>query len=208
MEAVKQTNGAYVMIPSTPAGILTGQQLSKIAELVNEGAGLAKLTSGQRIAIVTTEDKIDSVREGLASVGLTLGPLGNVIRNVKGCAGLLCDFGNQDVVKHSIELDGVFSGKEMPFAVKIGISGCARNCVEVKSKDIGFLATPSGYKVFIGGQGGGAQALGNLLIENVQPEEMNKVVSQVLKVYVENAKGKERLVKTVQRIGLEAFKIV
>ena len=208
MEAIKQTNGAYVMIPSTPAGILTGQQLSKIAELVNEGAGLAKLTTGQRIAIVTTEDKIDSVRQGLASVGLTMGPLGDVVRNVKGCPGLLCNWGNQDVLKHSMELDGVFSGKEMPFALKISVSGCSRNCMEVKSQDIGFMGTPSGYKVFIGGKGGGTQALGNLLIENVQPEEMNEVVSQIIKVYLENAKGRERLTKTVQRIGLESFKIV
>jgi hypothetical protein len=40
-------------------------------------------------------------------------------------------------------------------------------------------------------QGGGTQALGNLLIENVQPEEMNEVVSQIIKVYLETLKGEK-----------------
>jgi len=73
---IKQTNDAYVIIPSTPAGLVTGEQLAKIAQLVNESAGLAKFTTGQRIAIITTEDKIDAVRSGLESVGLKIGPAG------------------------------------------------------------------------------------------------------------------------------------
>lgn len=209
MEAiVKQTNDAYVIIPSTPAGLLTGQQLSKIAELVNEGAGLAKLTTGQRIGIITTEDKIESVRQGLDSVGLKIGPVGDVVRNVKGCPGLLCKWAKQDALKHAIEVDGVFSGKEMPYALKISVSGCPKNCMEVQCHDIGFMGTPSGYKVFIGGKGGGNQVLGNLLIETVQPEKMNEVISRIIKVYLENAKGREKLTNVVERIGLVAFKTV
>lgn len=207
MEAiVKQTNGAYVIIPSTPAGLLTGLQLLKIAELVNEGAGLAKLTTAQRIGIVTTEDKIESVRQGLESVGLKIGPVGDVVRNVKGCAGALCNWAKQDALKHAIEIDGSFSGKDMPFAFKISVSGCPKNCMEAKSQDIGFLGTPSGYKVFIGGKGGGNQALGNLLAEGVQPEEMKGIVAKVIDVYTENAQGREKLTKVIERIGLESFK--
>lgn len=205
---VKQTNGAYVILPATPAGIITGPQLMKIAELVNEGAGLAKITTAQRIGIVTTEDKIESVREGLASVGLKIGPVGNVVRNVKGCPGTLCNFTKHDVLKHAMDIDNAFAGQEMPFSVKISVSGCPMNCMETRSQDIGFMGTTSGYRVYIGGKGGGTQALGNLLMENVQPEEMNKVVAQIIKVYLENGKSKERLSKVVDRIGLEAFKTV
>ncbi len=54
---ITQTNGTYAIVPSTPAGIITGEQLAKIAELVKAGAGVAKFTTGQRIAILTTQDK-------------------------------------------------------------------------------------------------------------------------------------------------------
>lgn len=207
MEAiVKQTNGAYVIIPSTPAGLLTGEQLAKIAELVNQGAGLAKLTTAQRIGIVTTEDKIESVRQGLESVGLKIGPVGNVVRNVKGCAGALCFKSNQDALKHAVELDPKVSGQETPFAFKISLSGCGKNCMEVRSADLGFLGTPKGYKVYIGGRGGGQQQLGELIAEEVQPEELESWAKHVIEIYKKEAKPKERLCSLIKRIGLAPFK--
>lgn len=207
MEAiVKQTNGAFVIIPATPAGLVTGEQLLKIAQLVNEGAGLAKFTTGQRVAIITTEDKIDSVRQGLESVGLKIGPVGDVVRNVKGCTGSLCKWAKQDALKHAIELDGAFAGREMPFALKISVSGCPKNCMEARCNDIGFLGTPSGYKLYIGGKGGGKQELGQLLAEGVVPEDMKGLVSHIIDVYLQNAVGREKLTTVIQRAGLDTFK--
>lgn len=203
---IKQTNGAYVVIPSTPAGLITGEQLTKIAELVNQGAGLAKLTTGQRIAVVTTEDKIDDVRKGFESVGLKLGPAGATVRNVKACPGALCEYAKQDALKHGTELDNKFSGKEMPNSVKIGVSGCSRNCAEAKSQDIGFVGTSKGYKLFIGGKGGGNQTLGELLAEEIQPEEMADYVAHITEVYQDTVKGKERLSGVIKRAGIDAFK--
>lgn len=207
MEAViKQTNGAYVICPSTPAGLVTGEQLTKIAELVNEGAGLAKLTTGQRIAIVTTGDKLDDVRKGLESVGLRIGPAGATVRNVKGCPGTLCEYAKQDAMKHAIEIDNQFSGKEMPNGLKIGVSGCPRNCSEARSQDIGFVATPKGYKLYIGGKAGGDQSLGELLDEGVQPEEVIGYVGHIINTYLKEAKGKERIGRTVGRLGIDSFR--
>jgi len=207
MEAIiKQSNGAYVVVPSTPAGLLTGEQLTKIAELVNRGAGLAKLTTGQRIGIVTTEDKIEDVRNGLESVGLKIGPAGATVRNVKGCPGALCEYAKQDALKHAIEIDNRFSGKETPNGLKIGVSGCPRNCSEAKSQDIGFVAAQKGYKLYIGGKGGGNQSLGELLADEIQPEEMAEHVSHIIDIYLKEAKGRERLSNTVKRLGIDAFK--
>jgi len=207
MEAVvKQANGAYVIIPSTPAGLVTGEQLTKIAELVNKGAGLAKFTTGQRIAIVTTEDKIDEVKEGLKSVGLKIGPAGATVRNVKGCPGELCEYAKQDALKHAIEIDNKFFGREMPNALKIGVSGCTRNCSEAKSQDIGLVGTPKGYRIFIGGKGGGNQSLGELLAEGVQPDELVDYVDHIINVYLKEATGKDRITHVVKKLGIDAFK--
>ena len=42
---IKQTNGTTAVAVATPAGLVTGEQLAKIAELVKQGAGLAKFTT-------------------------------------------------------------------------------------------------------------------------------------------------------------------
>lgn len=207
MEAiVKQTNGAYVIIPATPAGLLTADQLAVIAGLAKKGAGLAKLTTAQRIGIVTTEDQIENVRQELASVGLKIGPVGDVVRNVKACPGALCPKARQDALKHALELDPKVSGQEMPFAFKISISGCPNNCMEVRSADLGFLGTPSGYQVFLGGRGGGTQLLGEKVAEGVPPEDILPWVQHVMAVYKEKAAKRERLCSVIKRVGVEPFK--
>lgn len=204
---IRQTNGTVIVLPATPGGLVNAQQLTKIAQLVTEGAGLAKFTTGQRVAIFTTEDKIESVRAGLAEVGLTVGPAGNTVRSVKACTGDFCQWALQDTLTHGIELDGRFSGLPLPFAFKIGVSGCGRNCMEVQSQDLGLAATLNGYNIYIGGKGGGKPVHGQLLAQDVPYEEVSGYIDHVIQVYNANAGPKERLNKVLARMGLEPFKL-
>lgn len=202
---IKQTNGTYALVPATPAGIVTGEQLAKIAELVKEGAGVAKITTGQRIVILTSRDKIAKVKEGLAEVGLEPGPLGDTVRNVKGCAGKLCKYNNIDALQDALELDKAVAGRPMPAALKIAVSGCPKNCMEAQSNDIGLIGLPKGYDVYIGGRGGRKQALGQLLCQNVQSEELLPLVEKIIARYLEVGKKRERLSRVVELHGLEPF---
>lgn len=204
---IRQTNGMFVVLPATPGGLVNAHQLSKIAQLVSEGAGVAKFTTGQRVAIFTTEDKIESVRAGLAEVGLKVGPAGNTVRSVKACAGDFCQWALQDALTHGIELDGRFSGLPLPFAFKIGVSGCGRNCMEVQSQDLGLAATLNGYNIYLGGKGGGKPVHGQLLARDVPYEEVSGYIDHVIEVYKANAGLKERLNKVLARIGLDPFKV-
>lgn len=203
---IKQTNGVMAMAVATPAGLVTGDQLAKIAELVKEGAGVAKFSTGQRIVILTPPDKVQSVKEGLAEVGLSVGPAGETVRNVKGCAGKLCKFANQDALQDAIALDKIFAGREMPSALKIGVSGCPKNCMEALSNDIGFIGLPKGYQVYVGGRGGRNQALGQMIRDNVQPGELPAVVEEIINKYLGAAKWRERISHVVEKQGLEVFK--
>ena len=203
---IKQTNGTMAVAVGTPAGVVTGEQLAKIAELVKEGAGVAKFTTGQRIVILTSADKVQAVRDGLAEVGLKIGPAGKTIRNVKGCAGSLCRYSVQDGMKDAMALDKIFAGRSMPAALKIAVSGCPRNCMESQSNDIGFVGTPSGYKVYVGGRGGRKQVLGQMIKEGVKPEEMPALVEEIINKYLSSTNGKERISHVVQRLGAEIFK--
>ncbi len=202
---IKQTNGTMAIAVATPAGVVTGDQLAKIAELVKQGAGIAKFSTGQRIVILTTPDKVQSVRDGLDEVGLSIGPAGESIRNVKGCAGKLCKYANQDVLQDAVALDKVFAGRRLPAALKIALSGCPKNCMEALSNDIGFIGLPDGYQVYIGGRGGRRQALGQLYRDNVKSEELQSVVEEIINKYLAAGKWRERISHVVEKNGMEVF---
>jgi NAD(P)H-nitrite reductase large subunit len=205
-EAVlKQTNGTFAVIPATPAGVVTGDQLAKIAELVREGAGIAKFTTGQRIVILTSSDKVQSVKDGLKEVGLEVGPVGATIRNVKGCAGRLCKYHCQDALGDAMELDKLVAGRVMPAPLKVSLSGCRKNCLEARSNDIGFIGLPNGYQVYVGGKGG-RQMLGQLVREEVKSEDLPAVLEDILAKYLEVARTRERVSRVVELHGLDRFK--
>ena len=203
---IKQTNKTMAVVAGTPGGLVTGEQLAKIAELVKQGAGLAKFTTAQRIVILTTAEQVPAVRDGLAEVGLKIGPGGKTIRNVKGCAGSLCKYALQDGLKDALALDKIFAGRDMPGALKIAVCGCTKNCMECQSNDIGIMGTLDGYRVFIGGRGGRKQVLGQVLKEGVNPEELPALVEEIIAKYLAATKGRERISHVVQRLGIEAFK--
>lgn len=203
---LKQTNGTMAMAVATPAGVITGDQLAKIAELVKEGANIAKFSTGQRIVILTNPDKVQSVKDGLAEVGLFVGPAGETVRNVKGCAGKLCKYANQDGLADAIALDKIYAGREMPSALKIGVSGCPKNCMEALSNDIGFIGLPDGYQVYVGGRGGRHQALGQLIRDKVKPEELPAVVEDIINKYLAVAKWRQRISHVVEKEGIGVFK--
>jgi len=202
---IKQTDGTIAVSAATPTGMVTGEQLAKISELVNKGKGIAKLTTAQSIMIFTSPDQVQSVKDGLAEVGLGIRPNGYTIRNIKACCGKLCNYTNQDTLNDAIALDRAFAGREMPNKVKISISGCPKNCMEALSNDIGFIGIPGGYQLYIGGRGGRRQALG-LLMSEIKQEEMASAIEKILDKYVIAGKFRERISHVIEKQGLDVFK--
>jgi len=202
---IKQTDGSFAVSAATPAGMVTSEQLIKIAELVKQGKGIAKLTTAQSIMIFTSQDKVQSVKSSLAEVGLGLRPDGYTIRNIKACCGKLCKYTNQDTIKDALALNQIFAGRETPNKVKIAISGCPKNCMEALSNDIGFIGIPEGYQLYLGGRGGRRQVLGHLMRE-IKPEEMSSVIEGVIEKYMTAGKFRERISHVIEKQGLEVFK--
>jgi NAD(P)H-nitrite reductase large subunit len=109
-------------------------------------------------------------------------------------------------LQDALALDKIFAGRSMPAALKIAVSGCPRNCMESQSNDIGFVGTPSGYKVYVGGRGGRKQVLGQLIREGVKPEDLPALVEEIIAKYLSATKGKERISHVVEKQGVEIFK--
>jgi len=82
---------------------------------------------------------------------------------------------------------------KLPSKFKIGISGCMNSCSEVAVKDMGFMGTPKGFTVMIGGNAGIRPRIGNVLIEHIKPEEVLPIAEKIVEYYKTNAKNYERM---------------
>ena len=54
----------------------------------------------------------------------------------------------------AIQLELRYRGLRAPHKIKLGVSGCARECAEARSKDVGVIATENGWNLYVGGNGG------------------------------------------------------
>ena len=199
----------YAISPHVPAGLITSNQLRKLADVADKyNVSAIKITAAQRIALVgLKEEDIDSVWNDL---GMKPGAaIGLCVRSIKTCPGTtFCKRGFRDSVKMGLALDDRYHGMNLPNKLKIGVSGCPNSCSDNHTRDIGLMGMPKGWTIFAGGKGGTMPRLGNRLIMNVPDDKVLEMVDKIVKVYAENASGKERLGAYIDRIGLDEFKSI
>lgn len=199
----------YAIAPHVPAGLITSNQLRKLADVADKyNVSAIKITAAQRIALVgLKEEDIDSVWNDL---GMKPGAaIGLCVRSIKTCPGTtFCKREFRDSVKMGLALDDRYHGMNLPNKLKIGVSGCPNSCSDNHTRDIGLMGMPKGWTIFAGGKGGTMPRLGNRLIMNVPDDKVLEMVDKIVKVYAENASGKERLGAYIDRIGLDEFKSI
>jgi len=201
---LKQTNGTFATLVNLPAGLLTGEQIEKIAEVTKNGSGLAKLTHAQRIVLLLKPEQVATVAEDLASVDLRVGVLHSGIRNIRGCCGSLCQFSQGvDGLTKAIEIDKALYGRPMKFDVKIAVSDCMRNCMESYCVDIGLIGSSGKYSVFVGGAASSIHYKALKLASNIVPDDVVDTIEKILQWYENNANDGERLHKTLIRMGMD-----
>ena len=202
-----QKDGTFSVVPRMYGGVTTPAELRKIAEVAERhSVPLVKLTGGQRIALIGV------AREELEDIWGELDmPSGHAyaksVRTVKTCVGeRLCRYGTQDAIGLGVELEKKLAGIPMPAKVKLGVSGCPRNCAESGVKDIGVVGVAGGWEVYAGGCGGievkAAQRIGAFK----NGAEVIEAVSALLQLYREDALYGERTFKWIVRRGVENIK--
>src|SRR3546814_13362216 len=73
---------------------------------------------------------------------------GKSLRTVKSCVGSTwCRYGVQDSVGMAVQLELRYRGLRAPHKLKLGVSGCARECAEARSQDVGVIATEQGWNM-------------------------------------------------------------
>ena len=203
---IQRDKETYAVAPHLPCGVVTPAILRKLADAAEKFQCAAlKCTSAERIALVgIREEDVDAVWQEL---GMSPGAaVGLCVRSVKACPGTtFCKRGQQDSLGVGMKLDAEYHGMELPGKLKIGVSGCPNQCAETCIKDIGLVGKSKGWTVLVGGNGGGRPRLARALADGLDDDQALALVERIIAFYRDSAKAKERLGRTLERLGFDAL---
>ena len=197
----------YGIVPRTPVGLLTPDNLEALARVArNYDVPLIKITSGQRLALLGL--KKEDVDPAWQELNMDVGKaLELCLHYVQACPGtVFCKFGIQDSLGLGREMEEFFADMDLPAKLKIGVSGCPFCCGESFVRDIGIYGKKTGWTFIIGGSSGRRPRIGDVLAENLAKEEVFDLTRRSLEYYRANSKGKQRMARFIERIGIENFK--
>jgi nitrite reductase (NADH) large subunit len=205
-----QKDGTYSVVPRMWGGLTTPAELRAIADVAEDFAiPTVKVTGGQRIDLLgVKKDDLPAVWARLNAAGMVSGhAYGKALRTVKTCVGSdWCRFGTQDSTGLGVRIEKFMWGSWTPAKVKMGVSGCPRNCAEATCKDVGVICVDSGFEIHIGGAAG-LEIRGTEIAAKVVTEaEAIEAVVAVVQLYREQGFYLERIYKWMNRVGLEAIK--
>jgi nitrite reductase (NADH) large subunit len=208
-----QKNGSYSVVPRIPGGEITPERLLVIAEVARDFGLYTKITGGQRIDLFGARvEQLPLIWKRLVDAGFESGhAYGKAVRTVKSCVGSTwCRYGVQDSVSLAIELELRYRGLRAPHKIKAAVSGCARECAEAQSKDVGIIATEHGWNLYVGGNGGFRPRHADLLLTDVDTPRLIRTVDRFLMFYVRTADRLERTASWVAALdgGIDYLRAV
>ncbi|WP_032407019.1 nitrite reductase large subunit NirB [Rhodococcoides fascians] len=208
-----QKNGTYSVVPRMPGGECTPEQLIVIGEVARDFGLYTKVTGGQRIDMFGARvEQLPEIWKRLVDAGMESGQAyGKSLRTVKSCVGSSwCRYGVQDSVGMAVDLENRYRGLRSPHKIKFGVSGCARECAEARSKDVGIIATEGGWNLYVGGNGGQSPKHAQLLASNLDDATLVSYIDRYLMFYVRTADRLQRTAPWLESLdgGLDHLKAV
>ncbi|MDQ4051151.1 MAG: nitrite reductase large subunit NirB [Actinomycetota bacterium] len=208
-----QRNGTYSVVPRIPGGEITPDKLIVIGEVARDFGLYTKITGGQRIDLFGARmEQLPAIWRRLVDAGFESGhAYGKALRTVKSCVGSTwCRYGVQDSVGLAIMLELRYRGLRSPHKLKGGVSGCARECAEARSKDFGVIATEKGWNLYVGGNGGATPAHARLLAGDLDTATLVSYLDRFLMYYIRTADRLQRTAPWVDSLegGLDRVREV
>ncbi|GLB84946.1 nitrite reductase large subunit NirB [Mycobacterium kiyosense] len=201
-----QKNGSYSVVPRVPGGDIKPEHLILIGQIAQDFGLYTKITGGQRIDMFGARvDQLPAIWKRLVDAGMESGhAYGKALRTVKSCVGSdWCRYGQQDSVQLAIDLELRYRGLRAPHKIKLGVSGCARECAEARSKDVGVIATEKGWNLYVGGNGGMTPKHAQLMASDLDTETLVRYVDRFLMYYIRTADRLQRTAPWLESLGLE-----
>nr|WP_068204628.1 nitrite reductase large subunit NirB [Isoptericola dokdonensis] len=213
MLANMQKDGTYSVVPRMPGGEVTPEGLIVVGQVAKDFGLYTKITGGQRIDMFGARvEQLPLIWRRLVDAGFESGhAYGKSLRTVKSCVGSTwCRYGVQDSVGMAVELELRYRGLRSPHKLKMGVSGCARECAEARGKDVGVIATDKGWNLYVGGNGGQTPKHALLIAEDLDSATLLRTIDRFLMLYVRTADRLQRTAPWVEEYegGLEAIRQV
>jgi nitrite reductase (NADH) large subunit len=190
-----QRNGTYSVVPRVPGGEITPDQLVALGRIASDFGLYCKITGGQRIDLLGARlEQLPAIWQRVLDAGMESGhAYGKAVRTVKSCVGeTWCRYGVQDSVSMAIRLEQRYRGLRAPHKLKLAVSGCARECAEAQSKDVGVIATDRGWNLYVAGNGGKTPRHADLLATDLDDEALVRAIDRFLAYYVRTADRLQR----------------
>jgi nitrite reductase (NADH) large subunit len=208
-----QRNGTYSVVPRIPGGEITPEGLIVIGEVARDFGLYTKITGGQRIDLFGARvEQLPAIWRRLVAAGFESGhAYGKALRTVKSCVGTTwCRYGQQDSVGLAVALELRYRGLRAPHKIKSGVSGCARECAEARSKDFGVIATETGWNLYVGGNGGFTPRHAELLASDVDTDTLIALIDRFLMFYIRTADRLQRTAAWIEAMdgGLDHLRAV
>jgi nitrite reductase (NADH) large subunit len=202
-----QKDGTYSVVPRMWGGVTSAAELRAIADAADKYAvPMIKVTGGQRIDLLgIRKEDLPGIWSDFNAAGMVSGhAYAKGLRTVKTCVGSdFCRFGTQDSTGLGIRLEKLLWGSWTPAKVKLGVSGCPRNCAEATCKDVGVVCVDSGYEIGVAGAAGMDVKETEFLCKATTEDEAMEVIAAFVQLYRENARYLHRIYKWVARVGLD-----
>ncbi|WP_312858249.1 nitrite reductase large subunit NirB [Pseudonocardia pini] len=208
-----QRNGTYSVVPRIAGGEITPEGLIVIGQVAQDFGLYTKITGGQRIDMFGARvEQLPAIWKRLVDAGFESGhAYGKSLRTVKSCVGSSwCRYGVQDSVGMAVLLELRYRGLRSPHKLKSGVSGCARECAEARSKDFGVIATDKGWNLYVGGNGGATPKHAQLIVQDVDQETLIRTIDRFLIFYIRTADRLQRTAPWLEELegGLDHLREV
>ncbi len=190
-----QRNGTYSVIPRVPGGEITPDQLIALGQIAKDFELYIKITGGQRIDLLGARmHDLPGIWKRVIDAGMESGhAYGKALRTVKSCVGSVwCRYGVQDSVGMAIRIEERYRGLRSPHKIKMGVSGCTRECAEAQSKDVGVIATENGWNLYVAGNGGRSPRHADLFASDIDDETLIRTIDRFLMYYIRTADRLQR----------------
>ncbi|WP_226344602.1 nitrite reductase large subunit NirB [Agilicoccus flavus] len=198
-----QKDGTYSVVPRIAGGEVTPEGLIVIGEIARDFGLYTKITGGQRIDMFGARmEQLPEIWRRLVDAGFESGhAYGKSLRTVKSCVGSTwCRFGVQDSVGLAVDLELRYRGLRSPHKLKVGVSGCARECAEARGKDVGVIATDQGWNLYVGGNGGFTPRHAVLFAEDLDTETLVRTIDRFFMYYIRTADRLQRTAPWLEEI--------
>ncbi|MDK7472636.1 NADPH-nitrite reductase large subunit [Bacillus paranthracis] len=202
-----QHDGTFSVIPRMYGGVTTADDLIKIAEVAKKyNVPLVKITGASRIGLYGV--KKQDLPNVWADLNMTSGyAYSKSLRNVKSCVGSrFCRFGTKDSLGLGMLLEQSLEMVDTPHKMKMGVTGCPRNCAEVLTKDFGVVCVENGYQLYIGGNGGTEVREADFVMIVPTEDDVLRIATAYMQYYRETGIYGERTAYWTERLGFDHIK--